>query len=62
MKDGTITKMTLQERTGNISDKSYIGKEVYSVSFPMNVKFIPNEICVFVGIDSYKIIGYGYLD
>ncbi|AGX44385.1 putative cell wall binding repeat protein [Clostridium saccharobutylicum] len=61
-KDGTITKMTLQESMGNISDKSYVGKEVYSISFPMNVKFIPNEICVLVGIDSYKIIGYGYLD
>lgn len=61
-KDSTISKIVLKESFGNIIDKSYIGKEVYLVNFPIKTNSKPNNIVVYIGEDNYKLIGYGYVD
>ncbi len=61
-KDSKFSKITLREGMGNISDKSYIGKEVYLIDFPTKSKSKPNNIIVYIAMDSYKLLGYGYLD
>ena len=32
--ESTLSEITLKERTGDINDKSYIGKKVYVIDFP----------------------------
>lgn len=61
-KDGKLSKTTLADGMGNITDKSYIGKEVYIIDFPIEMHSTINEISVYIGIDNYKLIGYGLLD
>ena len=58
-----IDKIILKDNMGNISDKSYIEKEVYIINFTIkdtNTK--PNNRIVFATLDEYKVIGYGYVD
>lgn len=61
-KDGKLSKEILQERMGGIIDKSYIGKEVYSIEFKTKGNAIPNNMIVFFSIDNIKFIGYGLVD
>lgn len=61
-KDGKLSKVTLKEGMGSISDKSYIGKEVYLIDFPTKSISKPNNMIVYLGTDSSKLIGYGYVD
>lgn len=61
-KDGKLSKVTLKEGMGSISDKSYIGKEVYLIDFPTKSISKPNNMIVYLGADSNKLIGYGYVD
>lgn len=60
--DGKLSKIILKEGMGNITDKSYIGKEVYIIDFPIEMHLTINEISVYIGMDNYKLIGYGLLD
>lgn len=51
-KDSKLSKITLEENMGNINDKSYIGKEVYLVDFPTKSKSLPNNMIVYLSMDS----------
>ncbi|MDD7796157.1 hypothetical protein [Clostridium sp. 'White wine YQ'] len=61
-KDSRLTKITLNEGMGIISDKSYIGKEVYLVDFPIKTKAIPNNMVVYLSTDTNKFLGYGLVE
>jgi len=61
-KDSKLSKITLKESMGNITDKSYIGKEVYLVDFPTQSESMPNNMVVYLSIDSNKLLGYGLID
>lgn len=61
-KDSKLSKITLREGMGNITDKSYMGKEVYLVDFPTESNSIPNNIIVYLSIDSNKLLGYGFVE
>jgi hypothetical protein len=60
--DSKISIITLDELMGNLNDKSYIGKEVYRIDFPIEYQLGQNEISVFIGMDNHKLIGYGISD
>lgn len=48
---------------GNISDKSYIEKEVYVINFTIKDKNTkPNNRIVYATLDENKVIGYGYVE
>ncbi|WP_160680570.1 hypothetical protein [Clostridium sp. C8-1-8] len=61
-KDGKLSKVVLKEGMGNLKDKSYIGKEVYSIDFPTKSNAMPNNMIVFFSTDNIKFIGYGLVD
>ncbi len=61
-KDSKLSKITLREGMGNITDKSYLGKEVYLVDFPTESNSIPNNMIVYLSIDSNKLLGYGFVE
>lgn len=61
-KDSKLSKITLREGMGNITDKSYMRKEVYLVDFPIKSNSIPNNMIVYLSIDSNKLLGYGFVD
>lgn len=60
--DAKSYKITLKEGMGIISDKSYIGKEVYLIDFQIKTKTLPNNMIVYLSIDNYKLLGYGIVD
>ncbi|WP_238883474.1 hypothetical protein [Clostridium sp. YIM B02551] len=60
--DSRLDKITLKEGMGIISDKSYIGKEVYLVDFPIKTKAIPNNMIVYLSTDTNKFLGYGLVE
>jgi hypothetical protein len=62
-RSGSVGKVTLNANMGNISDESYIGKEVYIISFTTK-KPNPtiNTIGVYASLEDYKIIGVGNVD
>ncbi len=60
--DSEISKIILEDGMGIINDKSYIGKQVYLIDFPTKNEIKPNIITVFVDMNNYKIIGYGFMD
>jgi len=48
---------------GAITDKHYIGKEVYEIEFTIKDKSVrPINRIVFAATENYKIIGYGYVE
>lgn len=58
-----IDKIILKENMGNISDKSYIEKEVYVINFTIKDKnTTPNNRIIYATLDEYNVIGYGYVD
>lgn len=61
-KDGKLSKVVLKEGMGNLKDKTYIGKEVYSIDFTTKTNAMPNNMIVFFSIDNMKFIGYGLVD
>lgn len=62
-RSGKVKKVTLSPSMGNISEETYIGKEIYIISFTTkeNNPTI-NTIGIFVSIEDYKVIGTGYVD
>lgn len=61
--DGKLSRTTLYQDAGIIiSDKSYIGKEVYIIDFQTKSLRMPNNIIVYASMDNNKIIGYGIVD
>lgn len=61
-KDANVQKIILHESMGIIKDKTYIGEEVYLVSFPSNENPTIGDIVVFADIKSHRLIGIGYRD
>lgn len=61
-KDSRLSKITLKEGMGIISDKSYIGKEVYLVDFPIKTNAIPNNMIVYLSTDTNNFLGYGLVE
>lgn len=62
-RNGSLGKVTLNANMGNLSDESYIGKEVYIVSFTTkNPNPTINTIGVYASLEDYKIIGAGNVD
>lgn len=60
--EGTVTKTILAEKMGIITDKTFIGKEVYAVDFITKSLAIPNNRIYFASKDNHKIIGRGLVD
>lgn len=60
--DGKVSKVVLKETMGNISDKSYFGKEVYLVEFPIKNGGAQKSVIVYRNLDNYRLIGYGFTD
>lgn len=60
--DSKVQKITLKKSMGTITDKTYIGEEVYLVDFKIKSIGIPNNIGFFASINNHKIIGFGYTD
>ena len=63
LKEIKINKIILIDRMGAITDKHYIGKEVYEIEFTIKDKSVrPINRIVFAATENYKIIGYGYVE
>jgi len=61
-KDSRLSKITLKEGMGIITDKSYFGKEVYLVDFPTKDLGVQSNMIVYLSIDTKRLLGYGYVD
>ncbi len=59
---GTIGEVILREEMGIIEDMSFIGQRVYLITLPLMTLGMPNELIVFLSMDSYELIGYGYIE
>lgn len=57
-KNATITIETLQAGISSVKDSSYIGKNVYRVSFPSDRSYTLGNVDVFVDMDTKKVIGF----
>lgn len=62
--DGEVSKTTLSENTviNTSVDASYIGKEVYLISFPSKLDYTIGDIIVYADVNTSVIIGYGLRD
>lgn len=60
--NSNLSKITLKGNMGRINNKSYIGKEVYLIDSPTKGDGVQSNMIVFLGINSNKLIGYGYVD
>lgn len=62
--DGRVLKTTLEGVAMiGVKNKSYEGKEVYSILFPRKqIDALGDTLTVFADIDTYNIVGYGVLD
>ncbi|MEI4619556.1 hypothetical protein [Bacillus cereus] len=57
-KNATITIETLQAGISSVKDSSYIGKNVYRVSFPSDRSYTLGNVDVFVDMDTKKVIRF----
>jgi cell division protein FtsL len=62
--DGEVSKTILSENTvmSTNSDTSYIGEEVYLISFPSKLNPTIGDLIVYADVDTAVIIGYGLRD
>ena len=58
--NSTISTITLKEGMGTLTYS--IGKEVYMIDFPTKEISMPNNMIVYLNMDTYKLIGYGIVD
>ncbi|PFA20803.1 MULTISPECIES: hypothetical protein [Bacillus cereus group] len=61
-KNATITTETLKAGISSVKDSSYIGKEVYRVSFPSDRSYVLGNVTAFVDMDTKKVIGFDLRD
>ncbi len=62
-KDGKVSKVTLNENyVRQVGNKSYEGKEVYLIDFPIKSKSIPNNMIVYADVNNFDYIGNGFVD
>ena len=57
-----LSTIMLKQGMGTNLTSSFIGKEVYMIDFQTKDISIPNNMIVYVKIDTYKLIGYGIVD
>lgn len=62
--DGTLSNTTLQGvNMLGVEDKSYEGKEVYSIQLPRKrVDALGDVLTVFADVETHKLLGYGPLE
>ena len=60
--NSTLTTIILKEGMGTNVTYSFVGKEVYIIDFPTKDISVPNNMIVYVKMDTYKLIGYGIVD
>jgi len=60
--NSTLSTITLKEGMGTNLTYSFIGKEVYMIDFPTKDISKPNNMTVYLKMDTYKLIGYGLVD
>ena len=60
--NSTLSTITLKQGMATNLTSSFIGKEVYMIDFPTTDISIPNNMIVYVKMDTYKLIGYGLVD
>lgn len=62
-RDSSLSKIILKEEVmRDINDKSYISKEVYLIDFTTKEIRRPNNMIVYLSIDTHKFLGYGVVD
>ncbi|CAI8740862.1 MULTISPECIES: hypothetical protein [Bacillus] len=61
-KHATITTETLQAGISSVKDSSYIGKEVFRISFPSDRSYKLGNVDAFVDMKTKKVIGFGLRD
>ncbi|WP_226669625.1 hypothetical protein [Metabacillus litoralis] len=59
-KDASYQKIILRETMGNITDKTFIGKEVFILDFPSKDNPTLGGVTVYADLKTHKLIGYGY--
>ena len=60
--NSTLSTIMLKEGMGTNGIYYFIGKEVYMIDFPTTDISIPNNMIVYLEMDTYKLIGYGLVD
>ena len=60
--NGKLSKITLQGRVDAAVTYSFIGKEVYMIDFPTKTISVPNNMIVYLNMDTNKLIGLGIVD
>lgn len=62
--DGNVSKVTLTDTRSmrTVGDKSYVGQEVYFVTFPSKYDATLGDVVLYVDINTFDIIGYGLRD
>ena len=62
--DGEVSKTTISKNTAKNTnvDTSYIGEEIYVISFPSKLNPTVGDVVVFADMKTTAIIGYGLRD
>lgn len=60
--DSKVIKGTLKGNIKIVNNKSYFGKKVYLIKFPLKDSPYPKSVSVYASLEEYKIIGYQLLD
>ncbi|MGG2027996.1 hypothetical protein AB1282_20045 [Gottfriedia sp. S16(2024)] len=61
-KKARVQQIILRDSMGMITDKKFIGKEVFIVNYPSNDNPTIGDFVVYADLKSHKLIGYGYRD
>lgn len=63
LKESNINKTILDDGVGEILDKSYVGKEVYSIEFPKKDKRaeLMGKV-VYASVNDKKVVGYATMN
>lgn len=63
LKETNINKTNLDDGVGEILDRSYVGKEVYSIEFPKkDKKAEPMGKVVYASVNDKKVVGYATMN
>ncbi len=58
-----VLKKTLTKGVSTVTDKSYLGKEVYFIDFKKSDnKIVPDNFIAIATVEDYTLIGYGLVD
>ena len=57
-----VFDIILQGRVATSATYSFVGKEVYMINFPTKDISRPNNMVVYLYMETYKLIGYGVVE